>query len=273
LLLFYQEIGSSPTTIEVEVLIGVLTAVTLLLLFMFLVILLYSRRQKFLQHSPTSRGGALNPFPVQINMKELLTSSPILLSSTGGHQSPPMHLAEYDQQMAFIDPQNNQQQRSFEDCRSKWHSTGHVADLTASARGFRSSLNSTSNITANPLCSEYASVDIQNINHYRSLQQGGGGAGPPPPAPPQVLPPQVPMTNPTTYNLGHYFPRVSSEPPTRKSYQQQTSSNSTTTAARNGDLKVSFRYIGAQQQQQQQFVKRGLCTEVRVEEDYPFKVD
>lgn len=51
---------------HLEIIIGVLTAVTLLLLFLFVSVLLYSRRQKFLQ-SPTSR--SLNPFPVQINMK------------------------------------------------------------------------------------------------------------------------------------------------------------------------------------------------------------
>ena len=69
--------GISSHPVEVEVLIGVLTAVTLILLFLFLVVLVYSKRQKFLQ-SPTSRSGVLNPFPVQINMKELLTASPVL---------------------------------------------------------------------------------------------------------------------------------------------------------------------------------------------------
>ena len=68
---------SSSQPVEIEVLIGVLTAVTLILLFLFLVVLVYSKRRKFLQ-SPTSRRAVLNPFPVQINMKELLTASPIL---------------------------------------------------------------------------------------------------------------------------------------------------------------------------------------------------
>ena len=54
---------------------------------------------------------------------------------------------------------------------------------------------------------------------FRTLQ-----APVPPPAPVSPAPGG-------TYNLGHYFPRVSSEPPSRKSYQ---------TASRNGDpLKVS----------------------------------
>ena len=70
------------------------------------------------------------------------------------------------------------------------------------------------NIIQNPLCSEYASVDIQNINHYRSLQ--------PPNAAPAAM--NAPSTSnasaaPASYNLGHYFPRVNSEPPTRKNYQ------------------------------------------------------
>ena len=69
--------SSSSQPVEIEVLIGVLTAVTLILLFLFLVVLVYSKRRKFLQ-SPTSRRAVLNPFPVQINMKELLTASPIL---------------------------------------------------------------------------------------------------------------------------------------------------------------------------------------------------
>ena len=66
-----QFIVSTPVTVkeaggtsEIEVLIGVLTAVTLLLLFLFIVVLAYSRRQKLL-NSPASR----SPFPVQINMK------------------------------------------------------------------------------------------------------------------------------------------------------------------------------------------------------------
>ena len=58
---------TSTPSIEMEVLIGALTAVTLLLLFLFVsIVFIYSKRQKFL-NSPTSR--SLNPFPVQINMK------------------------------------------------------------------------------------------------------------------------------------------------------------------------------------------------------------
>lgn len=53
-------------SVYLEIIIGVLTAVTLLLLFLFIAVLMYSRRQKFL-NSPTSR--SLNPFPVQLNMK------------------------------------------------------------------------------------------------------------------------------------------------------------------------------------------------------------
>ena len=70
------------------------------------------------------------------------------------------------------------------------------------------------NIIQNPLCSEYASVDIQNINHYRSLQ-------PPNAAPAAMNAPSSSNASaaPASYNLGHYFPRVNSEPPTRKNYQ------------------------------------------------------
>ena len=57
--------------------------------------------------------------------------------------------------------------------------------------------------------------------YYRSLT-----AQPPAPA---AAP--VPAAPASSYNLGHYFPRVASEPPSRKSYQ---------TATRNGDpLKVT----------------------------------
>ena len=130
-------------------------------------------------------------------------------------QAPP---PDYEQMVSTSNMLEHQ--RAFEECRSKWHSTGHVPTL--STTGFRTSLPATStNLIQNPLCSEYASVDIQNINHYRSLQ------------PPCVIP--VTATPPTatpaaSYNLGHYFPRVASEPPSRKSYQ---------TSNRNGDpLKV-----------------------------------
>lgn len=195
--------------VEVEVLIGVLTAVTLILFFLFLVILAYSKRQKFLQ-SPASR--ALNPFPaVQINMKELLSASPMLSGETS--QGNPLTM-EYEHPPVF------------EDCRSKWHSTGHM-DFTSSQQVVRSSVPQQAHITSNPLCSEYASVDIQNIasHHYRTLQAS------------TVNPTAVVQTNEpsSTYNLGHYFPRVSSEPPSRKSYQ---------TASRNGDpLKVSCLFL------------------------------
>ena len=99
----------------------------------------------------------------------------------------------------------------------------HLSALTlgiSTITGFRTSLPATSaNLIQNPLCSEYASVDIQNINHYRSLQ---------PPCVPVTATP--PTATPASYNLGHYFPRVASEPPSRKSYQ---------TSNRNGDpLKV-----------------------------------
>ncbi|XP_046402897.1 discoidin domain-containing receptor 2-like [Ischnura elegans] len=53
----------------VEVVIGVLTAITLLLLVVFVIILVLSRRQKLLHGSPTI---LRNPFGVTINMKDLL---------------------------------------------------------------------------------------------------------------------------------------------------------------------------------------------------------
>ena len=209
---------TSSTSVEIEILIGVLTAVTLILLFFFLVILAYSKRQKFLG-SPTTR--ALNPFPaVQINMKELLTANSPVLSGETSQANPAIATLDFEQQPAM-----------FEDCRSKWHSTGHM-DFAPNCRStaLRSSIQSTTNITSNPMCSEYASVDIQNIgSHYKSLK---------PIAAPK--PPTIPPANgqqQSSYNLGHYFPRVSSEPPSRKSYQ--------TTTGRGGDaLKVrKFRKI------------------------------
>ena len=176
--------------------IGVLAAVTLILLGLFLIILAYSRRQKL--QSPTN----LNPFPaVQINMKELLTASPMLSGENSGQSPNPIAMSE------------------FEECRSKWHSTGHMDFAPIPYR------TSTSHITQNPLCSEYASVDIQTIGPYRSLQG---------PVPPTSAPPSAASSS-GTYNLGHFFPRVSSEPPSRKSYQS---------ANRSGDpLKVSFPFF------------------------------
>merc|ERR1719510_1622674 len=238
---------SSSQPVEIEVLIGILTAVTLILLFLFLVVLVYSKRRKFLQ-SPTSRRAVLNPFPVQINMKELLTASPILSGgeTTNSQHSPnPMTMAvtapgpppEYEHMMTtsnnmLVDHHQQHQRATFEECRSKWHSTGHVPTLTTA--GFRTSLPTASvssgtahghcaavvtsaNIIQNPLCSEYASVDIQNIGHYRTLQ---------PPSAPMTTAAPSNIAIPSTYNLGHYFPRVSSEPPSRKTYQ---------TSTRNGD--------------------------------------
>ena len=62
--LTFFSVKEAGGTSEIEILIGILTAVTLLLFFLFIVVLAYSRRQKLL-NSPTSR----SPFPVQINMK------------------------------------------------------------------------------------------------------------------------------------------------------------------------------------------------------------
>ena len=230
------------TGLEGEVLIGILTAVTMILLGLFLVILVYSKHRQKLHQSPAT---TLNPFPaVQINMKELLTASPNL---SGGEQ---------------VSPNPINVNAEFEDlARSKWHSTGHM-DYTP--RTFRASSSSVVqpvyNITSNPMCSEYASVDIQNIGsgHYRSLQER-----PVPPAPPAAPssnpPPQAASSG--TYNLGHYFPRVSSEPPSRKSYHP-------TSANRNGDpLKVSFSpssFLCLCEVSKEDIVKG---------KDYPFKVD
>ncbi len=62
-----QLANRSDNTLYMEVVVGVLTAFTLLLLFLFVAVLIYSRRQKFLSSPPSAR--SLNPFPVQINMK------------------------------------------------------------------------------------------------------------------------------------------------------------------------------------------------------------
>ena len=237
------------TGMEGEVLIGILTAVTLILLGLFLVILVYSKHRQKLHQSPAT---TLNPYPaVQINMKELLTTSPIL---SGGHVSP--NLINVNSEFEDCIGGGGQQQQ-----RSKWHSTGH---MDYNPRTFRTSCSSVVkpgyNITSNPMGSEYASVDIQNIGsgHYRSLQER------------PILPPAAPASSHApvsaavatgTYNLGHFFPRVSSEPPSRKSYQTPSSN-------RNGDpLKVSFHPL----------LESFLC-EVSKEDivrgkDYPFKLD
>ncbi|KAJ8683779.1 hypothetical protein QAD02_019571, partial [Eretmocerus hayati] len=69
----------------VEILIGVLTAISLLLLMVFIVILLISRRQKF-QSSPTV---LKNPFGFAINMKGfLLNLAPGRMLNSGGHDTP-----------------------------------------------------------------------------------------------------------------------------------------------------------------------------------------
>lgn len=233
-----------------EILIGVLTAVTLLLLFLFIAIIVYSRRQKFL-HSPTSR--SLNPFPVQINMKDLLmnlspsshahlsaassSSPPNITTNPNYNENDTATTSFYEPfippQSQFTDPQVLDQ-----DLRTKWHSTGHMT----TNHNFRTSLTNGNSVA------EYASVDIQNltstgsgngptapmnssltnIHHYRSLQGSSsafGGA----PNQQQILAPGLTLAtttngtklkraSPQVYNLGNYFPRVSSEPPQRKSY-------------------------------------------------------
>ena len=125
-------------------------------------------------------------------------------------------------------------------------------------RGFypnRTSLGTANVNTVNPggssvvLCSEYASVDIQNLagnndngnsprfivvnqqqqqmqqqqqQQQQLLQQQGGK--------PQLCVVRSNNVGAPVYNLGNYFPRVASEPPTRKSYH---------TSPRDRDMKVN----------------------------------
>ncbi|XP_059092604.1 discoidin domain-containing receptor 2-like [Tigriopus californicus] len=263
----------AENSVYLEVIIGVLTAVTLLLLFLFIVVLWYSRRQKLL-HSPTSR--SLNPFPVQLNMKDLLmnfsttpnaansgetelvASSNLMVSSPANITTNPNYMngtTADEITTSFYDTFRGQpiyeEHQVLEDARTKWHSTGHVPE---SRSHFRSSLTTApgntlamagSGMLVNNNVTEYASVDIQSMtaanngmsrfqgptagtftagqhSNYRSLQPqsnpSGGLLRGPLHNNKQTLPQQQHPHQQQVFNLGNYFPRVSSEPPSRKSY-------------------------------------------------------
>jgi hypothetical protein len=154
---FFLVERATENSAHLEVIIGVLTAVTLLLLFLFVAVLMYSRRQKLL-NSPTSR--SLNPFPVQLNMKDLLmnmsspnsagiqcspvnlaniTSNPNYLSDGSGHGG--VGGGETSTTSFYADPFRPSPQlfedALLEESRSKWHSTGHVPDGGSRSTTFR----------------------------------------------------------------------------------------------------------------------------------------
>ena len=238
--------SASEDNTHLEIIIGVLTAVSLLLLFLFILFFMYSRRQKYLS-SPSSR--SLNPFPVQMNMKDLLmnlspTSTPVMANGSliqlPNGPSPVMPnitsnpnytndsncevVAETSTTSYYASPFQKSilSAPMLEDSRNKWYSTGHVPGPP----GNRSSTFKSGhrNKMGLPSGSEYASVDVQDITqhgldgNYRSLQQ--------PHLQNQIRVHTKPKPSKVSqqqaiYNLGNYFPRISSEPPQRKQYREQ----------------------------------------------------
>ena len=178
--------------------------------------------------------------------QNLLSMSPSSHQLSSSSASPPNITSNpnYLEESSFYESYRQPQEDTHllgDDLRTKWHSTGHVPDT------FRTSLLSATTNNHAPVAArngvEYASVDIQNLNgnagagaphimasslvnlhNFRSLKPAAGpGCLAPPPLP--HAPPTAAaktMTRPQQiYNLGNYFPKVASEPPSRKSYNNR----------------------------------------------------
>nr|CAD7398615.1 unnamed protein product [Timema poppensis] len=186
----------------VEVVIGVLTAIMLLLLVVFVVILVLSRRQK-LQGSPTI---LRNPFGVTINMKDLLMNlAPV---NSGGMVHVSSHPTPGSQ-----DPPSDPPSLTFE----QYHSPLVNSYYGPNYATLRSNSNSNPdeperNIepeepeedkipTPSPTPATPPVTGSFNSLQFRSLQTPSSG-GPRN----QVI------------DLSSYFPRVATDPPSRKRY-------------------------------------------------------
>ncbi|CAB4057191.1 DDR2 [Lepeophtheirus salmonis] len=231
-----KEVEMATNNMEMEILVGILTAITLLLLFLFIAVLLYSRRQKFL-NSPTSR--SLNPFQ-EINMKDLLlnispttaqdpiASTTVVLSSSGAPITTTItgsgslddsgrHSASNHEEGIFNNFYDQYHAPLFEESRPRWHSATQLPDAATAAKH---RLSNNNNAFRTPsMTSEYASVDIQNLTEKPGGTHNLGGV--------KTLGNAGNNSNNTLggcyvegrrYNLGQFFPRIASDPPSRKAY-------------------------------------------------------
>lgn len=197
-----------------------------------------------------------NPHPVNSGETELVASSNLMVTSPANITTNPNYMngtTADEITTSFYDTFRGQpiyeEHQVLEDARTKWHSTGHVPE---SRSHFRSSLTTApgntlalggSSMLVNNNVTEYASVDIQSMttnngmsrfqgptagtftagqhSNYRSLQPQSNPSGcllRGPMLNNKQTPSQHHPHQQQVFNLGNYFPRVSSEPPSRKSY-------------------------------------------------------
>ncbi|XP_068082101.1 discoidin domain-containing receptor 2 [Anabrus simplex] len=187
----------------VEVVIGVLTAIMLLLLIVFVVILVLSRRQK-LQGSPTI---LRNPFGVTINMKDLLMNLAPVNSNGMVHVS--SHPTPASQ-----DPPSDPPSLTFEQYRSplvnSYYGPNYATLRTNTASNSEGMPSIPDETERNEVVDEAApktptsppvATGSFSSLQFRSLQT-------------------TPVVGPRSQviNLSNYFPRVASDPPSRKRY-------------------------------------------------------
>ncbi|XP_021920261.1 discoidin domain-containing receptor 2-like isoform X2 [Zootermopsis nevadensis] len=183
----------------VEVVIGGLTAIMLLLLIVFVVILVLSRRQK-LQGSPTI---LRNPFGVTINMKDLLMNLAPVNSNgmvhvsnhpTPASQDPPSDPPSLTFEQYRSPLVNTYYGPNYATLRSNTDRDGSVSMPEETERQ-ESDDTVTKTPTPPPATGSFSSLQ------FRSLQT-------------------TPVVGPKSQviNLCNYFPRVASDPPSRKRY-------------------------------------------------------
>ncbi|KAK4877698.1 hypothetical protein RN001_010204 [Aquatica leii] len=179
----------------VEVIVGVLTAIMLLLLTVFVIILILSRRNKF-QGSPSL---LRNPFGVTINMKDLLMNL-----SSGNNVTANSHPITPVSQ----GPPSDLPSESFEEFKSPlvdlYYSPNSNTARCSSSLDDESEeppevppLPSVQSLEEDPV----APVGSSPPAYYRSLQN---------------TPNHSPKSN--MINLGNYFPKIATDPPNRKLY-------------------------------------------------------
>ncbi|XP_019870769.2 discoidin domain-containing receptor 2 [Aethina tumida] len=185
----------------VEIIIGVLTAITLLLLIVFVIVLIVNKRHK-LQGSPTL---LRNPFGVTINMKDLLMNFSSNNNGNNANISHPITPVSQQEPPAATDPP------SFEQYRSPLvanYYTPNYATLRCSSA----------------LDDQETPPDVPPLPDSPTLHQspigGGGGGQSPSPLHYRSLQSTPATINPKSkmINLGNYFPSVATDPPNRKRY-------------------------------------------------------
>ncbi|XP_030749346.1 discoidin domain-containing receptor 2-like [Sitophilus oryzae] len=192
----------------IEIIIGILTAIMLLLFVVFLVILIINKRHK-LQGSPTF---FRNPFGVKINMKDWLMNFSTGTAQPNTSQSVPITPVSHpDSYIESVTPMTYEEYRS--SLASNYYTTNYNTLRCPSAiepsLGPLDSPNDESPPEVPPLPS---SPDLQSSPNYRSLQAT------PPPSYRSLQTTPTTNCNGKTISLVNHYPKQNNERSAKKYY-------------------------------------------------------